>query len=165
MLESKINTYFNEHKNEILSYSLDSPNIEFEFSNHDEKHIVDIYINDKLVLKASYEIIGVYNIISSIWIWGWSLPYIEKDLVKSSNKIKKLLPILLNYECEKDKDYDTIEKYIYYCKNPSFFISYKNLDDIIKFSLFFTKKLWIIPHNLENKKIEYILLKKILQER
>jgi hypothetical protein len=162
-----IETYYKkqyDYFNKILKYS----DYEFIFSYINDKHIVDIYINKnnnkKKILKAEYEVLGCYNIISSIWTWSWALSMIEKNL--SSNS-KKILDYGIKLKNNK-KTNSEIQKNIYYLTNPSFYISDKNLLELYKLSIYITKNLWFITrkiNNIEKGIIEILLIKKILQEK
>lgn len=170
MLDIKsIESYYNIQYNNIKRLISKDKNYHFEFLYTDNnKHIVDIYDikknKKKLVLKAEYEILGCYNAICSIWTWGWAMSMVEKNLTESSRKIRNFSDKLEGSK----RITSNIEKYIYYCKNPTFYLSNKNLNEIYKLGIYATKSIWMIPRKIENMKsgiIEIILLKKILQEK
>lgn len=157
---------YRQKKNKLNNIKInDSDNYKFEFAyTNEDIHIVDIYKNDKLLIRATYEILGCYNVISSIWVWSWAISQIEKNLTENTkNKAKELHDILLNNRITKD-----IEEYLYYLTNDTFFISYKNLEKLLNFGLYMTKNKYILSHKITEKEpkiIEFILIKKITQER
>jgi len=161
-IQSEIDQYIKyQQENKKIS---DNDNYKLNFAYTDEnEHIVDVYKNDKLLLRASYEILGCYNIICSMWIWGWSLSYVEKNLVKNTKTAaKNLYKILSNGDITKDT-----EEYLYYLSNPSFFISHKNLNKLLNFGVYMTESKFVLPHKIDENKpkiIEFILIKKITQE-
>lgn len=161
-IEQKIGEYIGKHnKNEKLSIN---ENYKFTFMYINEReHIVDVYIDEKLVIRANYEVLGCYNIINSIWIWSWCISYIEDDLTENPKKsAKHEYGILSQNKITKD-----VEEYLYYLSMQSFFISYKNLKKILRLGQYMTKSLFVLPHKIDDDKpimIEFILIKKIIQE-
>lgn len=159
-MELKIDRYIKNQNVRIEN----NKNYQFKFIYTDEnEHIVDIYFREKIVLRAKYEILGCYNVINSIWIWSWAISEIEKNLAENCKyATKKYYDKLSKNKITKEK-----EEYLYYLSNPSFFISYKNLDKLLKFGTYITKSIFILPHKInENspKMIEFILIKKVIQE-
>ncbi len=43
--------------------------------------------NKKKLFSSRYEIIGMYNKMSSTWVWAWSVPYFNKNATYISKKI------------------------------------------------------------------------------
>lgn len=190
-LDNEIDLFYNKQekfiKNKLKEQTKDFGFV-FSYTDEDE-YIVDIFDDEKHskhILRATYEILGCYNINCSIWSWAWAMSFVEKNLVKQSNKIRKYADVLENGNIT-----NKIEQYWYLCRNPSFFISYKNLNTLIKLSLFISKDIWIVPRKVNemtsNKNsstneinssnpsyneispchniVEFIILKKILQEK
>jgi hypothetical protein len=50
--------------------------------------------DDNILLEASLDLIGVYNVSSNVWIWGWVFPYENNKIILSK--------YLLNYGLELD---------------------------------------------------------------
>lgn len=161
-----INIYVQDKEKYIKRFISKDKDYEFIFLYTDEdQHFVDIYDNKKHILRAMYSILGTYNIINSIWTWAWIIPYVEKNLTIDSRKIRKY-----GNELDSAKITSEIEKYIYYCKSPTFFISYKNIDELINLSLYISKGIWIMKRKIDENDhnpgiIELILIKKIIQEK
>lgn len=132
---------------------------------NDTEYIVDIYDNNnnnKHIMKATYEIYGFYNTTCSFWHWGYSNIYIEKDLYKTTKQVKNYYKdIKLKKNAQMTKQ---MEKYMYYSKNPVFYIHEKNLDDLLLFLTEHTSPKSILI-NKTNKIYEIYMLKKILQEK
>lgn len=135
-----------------------------------DDNIVEMYLDDKLKFKAEYGILGMYNIPVSVWYWSWNIAFINKKLTKNTDEIKEFA-VTLNKDYAKF-DKTEVEKLHYLVSNDNFYISGKNVDKLIKLSLYLTKAIWCFPikhHNVKEKdveridKIEYILITKILQ--
>lgn len=163
-LQKKIDKYIST-KTRILNLQ-DTDDYQFKLTyskmTSDSEHLVDIYKNNKLHLRSTYEILGCYNLISSIWIWSWNISQVERDLTIKANEIKKYSRELPDLNLI-TRD---IEEYYFYGTNPSFFISYNSLDRLLKFSEYITKSIAILPRKIDLNNpiiIEYILLKKIIQ--
>lgn len=147
-----------------------SINKDYEYVFNDNSNIVELYLNDKLKLKAEYSIIGLYNIPLSVWYWGWNIAFINKKLIKPVLQINEFGKEITNNYASFDKI--EAEELYYIVSNNNFYISSNNIEKIIKLSLYLTKAIWCFPvkYNNHNKsdigemdKIEYILITKILQ--
>lgn len=172
---SKINEYINANESAMLEKIDLSKEYKFNFPElSTDEHIVEIYgQDDKLVLKGKYSIMGIYNLESSIWVWGHDISFVDKSLVKSIKKIKDLSQDLKdNY-----KDYipEQADELYFITSNGNFYLSNENIPKVIKLGTYITNSLWAFPvkyfkdissNNKKDKniiKIEYILLEKILQ--
>lgn len=161
--------YHNKLTDEI-SKKLDlKQNYSFNFVEENNKHIVEIYIEKKLKLKAEYNIVGLYNIPLSIWYWSWNIAFLNKELFKELDKVKVFTKSLdEQYEQFDSKDAEELH---YLLANDNYYISSGNIDRLIKVILYITKGLWVFPINHNDKssgaehldRVEYILITKILQ--
>ena len=53
-----------------------------------ESNIIGLYDkNDKLLYKAKYELIGLFNHQHDLWVWGWAVPNARKNLTYSSRQV------------------------------------------------------------------------------
>lgn len=132
---------------------LNSGKINFVFT----EHIVDLYNDKKFFMRAEYEILGCYNNTTSIWIWGYALDYIDRDLTLESRKIKKHVK-------KKIPVNKTDETHMYYGLNPVFYLSKENVDNLIGMCRNIIDYVHIIPHHNTNITL-YVVIKKILQEK
>jgi hypothetical protein len=61
--------------------------------------IIEMYDSDeKKIFSSRYEIIGLYNQNTSMWIWSWSVPILNKNSIYTSKK-------LINYGIELDPEF------------------------------------------------------------
>jgi hypothetical protein len=95
-----------------------------------------VYESDKKILVGKYEILGYSN--NNKWTWASDNKYIEKYLTNISKKVQ---------ENVKDKDI---------LKNPEL---------LLKYSLYYSNKIWIIKRNINfNPNLnEYIIITDINQ--
>jgi hypothetical protein len=158
------NKYYTDQKNFMKKHlNLDKQyTFKFSIEENTNNNIVDIYLNDKLVLKAQYCFIGIYNLLNSVWYWAWNLEYINKTLSRDIKKAVKYTKrdLIDNYSKYNPEEAD--EMY-FYCANNNFFLSSENVDKLIKVALYVSKVLWIMPTGDGKEKFEYIGLTKILQ--
>lgn len=156
-LSNLIDNYYNEHKHIMSKYISENDNYNLEFTvNDDNKFIVDVYNKKKHILKSHYEILGCYNVVSSIWTFSYATN-VEKNLTKLSRKIKKYHKILKNST-------ENVDLYLFYTGNSSIFMSYKNLQDMLKFSLYVSEGTWIMSHKRETDNIvEFIIITDVIQ--
>jgi len=143
---------------ENISKKIDiTKNYDYAFNDN----IVELYLDDKLKLKAEYNVLGMYNIPMSIWYWGWNIAFVNKKLIESIKAVKE-------FENNLNKNYAKFDKVEaeelhYLVSNDNFYISGKNVDKVIKLALNLTKTVWCFPVKKESDKIQYILITKILQ--
>ncbi|AYV78265.1 MAG: hypothetical protein Edafosvirus8_15 [Edafosvirus sp.] len=164
---NKIESNF-RNKEEIIKKKInidENINYTFEFSrslNNDA--IIDIYLNNKHILKILYEIIGIYNLQNSVWYWSWNSSLIERDLMKKTKKIKKFGKYIKNNLNEFDPK--EAEEIYYYVSNGNFFINQENVLKIIQLSLYLSDSIWFLSkkdNDESPQKIEYYFIKKIIQ--
>lgn len=169
-----VNNNFNNLKNKISKkIDLDN-NYEFIFKQENNIDIVEILLDEKLKIKAEYNILGLYNIPLSIWYWGWNISFINKKLTNKLEKVRKFKNILEeNYV---NFDSKTAEEIYYLLSNGNFYISSINIDKLIKLALYLSESIWYFPVKYINSetqktyidlmdKTEYIIITKILQYR
>ena len=173
-LDESIEKYFNDKQKEISKKIDPNKNYIYRLQQDDSGNFyIELYDNDKLVLKAEYELIGIYNMFNSIWYWAHNIQFINRHLAKESKKIKEFSKELKdNYE-----KYDPIEAdtYYYISKNGNFYTSSDNVIKMIKLMLYVCKGLWYIPvcagkdnvtctinkNKSSIKRMEYLIIKKI----
>lgn len=162
-----------EHYNKLskeMNHKIEmNQDYEFNFIEDNGKHIIEVYSDKKLKLKAEYNVIGLYNIPFSMWYWSWNIAFLNKDLYEELNKIKQ-------FNDKLNKDYDQFDpkeadELHYLLSNDNYYISSGSIEKLMKVVLYITNGLWIFPINHTNAqnvseqldRIEYILITKILQ--
>jgi hypothetical protein len=165
----KIDTFFKNAKTDIQKKLDITKEYNYNFIEENGNHVVEIRHDNKLKLKAEYNIIGIYNIALSFWYWGWSLPFINKKLLDETKKIQ-----LLSKKLDKEKNFnkfnpEELEELYFTTSNNSFYCSSENIDRIIRLSMYITNALWYFPvkHTEENttqmEVVQYIIITKVLQ--
>lgn len=57
-------------------------------NNDVTKRSISLYDKDeKEILTAEYEVIGFYFNLERLWVWGWAIPRLHKNTIKTSRKI------------------------------------------------------------------------------
>ncbi len=171
-LSGEINEYYQKQKEKISKKYNPDKQYTYKFKNN----IIELYNNSELIMKAEYELIGIYNIFNSIWYWAYNIEAVDRSLTKESEKIKDFAKTLLT----DIKNYDKVEAeyYRFLSNNPNFYISSNKILKLVKLMLYVTKGEWYIPicegkdnvtctNNKINKndtvkRIEYIMIKKII---
>lgn len=153
--KNEIEKYFKSSKSKFKDYIKDNKEIKYEYT----KNILNIS-NNKFNLKTEYNIIGYYNPIDSIFIWGWANPFVEKDVtVNIKDSIKESIS-------KKKIDKDYTELFLYFVNNATFYIKEENLDMLLKLVLYVDKGQWLVGVKNEDKSpllIEFVLIKNIIQ--
>ncbi len=161
---TKIDNYFKTIKDDMQKNLDIVKEYNYNFITENNVNIVEIISNGKIILRAEYCIIGLYNIGLSVWYWGWGLDFINRKFLDKLQVIKEFPKIL-----EKDdKNFNNLEleELHFITSNNNFYCSSQNLDRIIRFALYMLKAIWYFPVKYSDNqmdKIEYIALTKILQ--
>lgn len=170
---TKIDTFFKNAKNDIEKKLDIEQEYSYNFTQEDDRHIVEISHNNKLKLKAEYNTIGIYNIPLSFWYWSWSLPFVNTKLTDKVEKIK-----LFPKKLENEKDFnkfspEELEELHFITSNNNFYLSSQNVNRIIRFAMYATNSLWYFPVKHSEKKseknnnqmeiVEYIIITKVIQ--
>lgn len=112
---------------------------------------LELHYDNNIVVKGTYEVIGIYSVSSSIWTWGYAA-YIEKDMTKLSQEIKVY------------HDRKMTEEEMFYVDNSSFFLSYQSLNSLFKFiKKVSNKKILIVSRIINRNIIEYLVVDNINQ--
>jgi hypothetical protein len=77
-----VDKLYEENKNvfeELYSYA------KYKFS--DDKKITFYNNNNDKIVEYNYEVLGKYNYNENVWVWGWSIPYLNKEKINISKNI------------------------------------------------------------------------------
>lgn len=89
-------------------------------------NIIEFNSNNKLLLKATYDSIGLYSTINSCWYWAYAIPFSDKSIIEKSKQVIKFgEDIIKNFDKFNPKQVDI---YHYYCSNQMFYAN----QDIVK---------------------------------
>jgi hypothetical protein len=162
---SKINKYYKTQQqkiNKIININLIN---KINFSkDRNNLNIIELYDN-KVYLKAIYEIVGIYNYDNFTWYWSYYSPFINATISHISlniknNKYDTIFDKLFNNKEFNNKD---IQKYKKYISQPYFIIDKNELYKLMIFILYISKQYFIFPIEIKKSKNEFIIIKNILQ--
>ena len=126
-----------------------------KFMNGDVKfnkdNTVIISNKDGRSVKAEYKLIGIYDMVSSVFYWGYCL---NVNRTKT-NFLKKII----------DYPSGAIIMSYYYTKNPLFILDHKKLEDVIKLALYITNYDKYTLINIDERRIECLAIDNILQNK
>ena len=171
----KVDNYFKNIKDDIQKKLDITKEYQYNFVEENGLNIIEISIDNKIKLRAEYNIIGLYNIPLSIWYWGYSLEFVNRKLLDKLQIIKEFSKKLEINDKNNNGEFKPVEleELYFITSNNNFYCSSQNIDKIIKIVLYLTKGIWFIPvkhsdkmiGNINNQmdRIEYILINKILQ--
>jgi len=162
----KVIDYYNDSKKnikKILNFSKN--NYKYDFITLNNIDIIEIKLNNKIIMKAEYDIIGIYNTDINMFYYGYILDHINKKLIKNSSNIKNLKKQILNDTDQFSKD--EIDDLYFYSSNSHFFIEPDKVPFIIKLMMFINSNKWFIsihhPNNNNTKTYnEFLAIRKIL---
>lgn len=111
--------------------------------NQNEK-VIGIYVDDKKMLSSKYEVLGIYDNNTNLFIWGSHIKPSNanenirvKDIKEYSTKLKSMI---LN---TKFSDVGYMEKMLYYLSENIIYIMKENIIELIMLTTFVSKKLVI----------------------
>ncbi|MBA42458.1 MAG: hypothetical protein CMF62_00425 [Magnetococcales bacterium] len=154
------------YQNKKKQFNKLNPKINYSFkfvTDTDKNRILVVSHNDKIVMKAEYDLIGIYNKDLNLWHYGYAIDYVDKKSTLKSKNIKKLqIDVEENYN-----NYDAIESETlhFYSSNPHLFTDSDNIPLIIKIMMFIMDSIWYISINYnknESNLVEYISIRKII---
>ncbi len=138
--------------------------------------IIILFDNSQSILRAEYELAGIYNPTNMIWYWGWNTDYHNRALTKTSEVTKQFAEYLRQHNTIK---YSEAEDLYFRVNNGNLYT--EDLLKMAKLSLYLTDSHWIIPIIRDNDriitfqgdlsavpkdgKIEILLIKRILQRK
>lgn len=177
-----VDKYYSDQMDIIGKYIDLNKEYKFEFTvDNTNNDIVELYYDNKLILKAKYCFIGVYNLINSVWFWAWNIDMLNKKLGQKSKIIKNLKKDLINnYNNYLSTEADEL---YFYSSNGNFYVSHENVIKLTKMMIYLAKGLWFftICHNKNSnisgnciyeknadetetiRRLEYIMITEILQ--
>lgn len=177
----KVEKTFNKKKESILDkYNPDKKyKYRFYIDNSGEHTVELVDSNGKTIIKALYDIAGLYNVVNSTWYWGWGVDIVDKKLVKNSYKVKEFSKFIKNnYSSFNPVEADNL---YFRTSSSSFYTSLPLVTELVKLALHLTDSIWFIAvcdgkdnttfiyNKNETSKlgsikiIKYILIKKIVQ--
>lgn len=164
MLSERINNYYDKQKQQyaMLSDATYTVNI----YKHDDKDIVDVYKQNKKIVRGYYDLIGYYNTNTNIFVWAYANPFVEKDMTKKVASLKDKKEMLMKVESITD---ELRELYLYFISNSSMYISKENLQQLLKFVLYYMNGHWIVERkNADStvnsgQQLEFLLINEISQ--
>ena len=128
-----------------LNLTNDASKIKYQFFNDETLHDKLIFTDEhNNKTEFIYEYIGKYLIDYNTWIWGWSIPEIEK---KSSNLAKRVLNYGINMPIEGNLDMTMIKIALI---NSRIVTSSKEVEILCGVFLYFTKVPYIYMYVVDN---------------
>lgn len=173
----EIDKFYKEKENSMQKKYNTSKNYMIKFEkNHQDQNYIYLFDKDKLILKAEYKLLGIYNLITFIWYWGFDITFVDKNLVDFQDDIHQFSEKLI----EEYKKYDKKEADVlhYITSNRNFFVSPKNLKTVVNLGFKIVNGEFVFPvcygsegdacvYSEEQegellKRLEYIVITKIV---
>lgn len=131
--------------------SISSKNYKIKEKSHDDENIIELFDDNKKILSGKYEILGIFDSSTNIFMWGDSInpsyksEYVDvKNIKKKSGKLKQYI---IN---KKFSDVDFIEKLIYYLSNDILYISQDNINDLLTLCTCMSEKIIVMNNTNTN---------------
>lgn len=157
-------SFANLVKNDFLKYTETVRVILNEYKNYkivpyvteyDEK-IMDIFDDDKKILSSHFELVGTYDINTSLFFWSSGFELLPKS--KIFTKLKEFKKQLEEYIVEKSyNDLKYIEQLYYYIDKSIILLSKENLDILSQIMIYVTKYIGVVWETVNDKQLLYVL--------
>jgi hypothetical protein len=135
------------------------PNIKIKAVIIDVKNnvkLLSLLINNKKILSGKYNVYGIYQPSTKLWIWGSSIANIDQKTIKNINRIKTF-----NHLFENSSDKRILFYYQLLTQDTLFIKDTNMLDWINELLLYFSNDMYYFnPYN-EEMDIEFISLSSI----
>lgn len=155
-----LSVYYKEIKK---SYNM-SDQYTIEIKKNPNGQVLNVYTQEKKILSSRYELLGIYDESTNLFVWGSSLTPSDKNNTLKVKNIKdystKLKSLIIT---KKFSDIDFQERSLYYLSENIFYITNENIQDFILLCIFVSKKLVLIKRNLGTHLISFYLITDVLQ--
>ena len=143
-MQKKVQEYYQKRKDEIVEIMDPDKSYKYKFDRDaNQNPVVDLLdTTGKSVLKAKYNVIGIYNVISSIWFWSWNVDFIDKKLVKVDGLVKDFSKKLKTDFDKFDPKY--AESMYFYMSNGNFYMTSENVPKLVKTVLKLSNGKWFL---------------------
>jgi hypothetical protein len=132
-------------------------------SPNQEEKIIEIYNDEKKIISTKYELLGIYDESTNLFLWGNSLVPSDKtesirvrDILEYSKKIKALI---LN---KKFTDIGFLEKMLYYLSSPIIYVLKENISQLIMLCVFISKKIILMRRDANTNIVTFYLIVDVL---
>jgi hypothetical protein len=141
----------------------------YKINKHNNKSILNL-VSDDSIINAKYQFFGSAKEVGDkeyIFNWSYNSQLSSSEMHLEAKKIKESKnDIEQKIIKKKYNDIEYMEKILYYVSSPMFFIYEKNIDDLIKFGVYYTKSPGIVSEIINNgtrNEIKYYLLTDIVR--
>ena len=158
-LEKKIKKFNIKKNNEITKILNINKTYNIDFSSNNKQKLIELYNDKELILKGEYNFFGIIQLSTNLWIWGTSLPGMNKKDIININKLKSL-----NYLFE---SIDTPKAQFYYqllSEDVLYIKSKKQIKWINYLLLYLSNDIYYFNPINSNSNIQFITLKNIIEK-
>lgn len=141
----KVSDYYDDREDEMKkSYDISRKYEHKLTKDKNDRNILELFDSDKKsVHRGEYEIIGIYDLTTSVWYWGWNIDLVDRTLVKSIDAVKEITnEVKKNHSKYESREADYLH---FISSNGNFFTIPDRLQGIIKVAMFETKAKWYVP--------------------
>jgi hypothetical protein len=146
-----------------LYNNIDSQQYTIRLGENPNENVAEIYNNDKKIMSSKYELLGIYDETTNLFVWGSSIIPANKndtlrvrDIREYSSKIKSFI---LN---KKFSDVGFLERLLYYLSENIVYIIRENISDLTMLCVFVSKKFVVFKSNANTNVTSIYLLTDVL---
>lgn len=156
-----LSVYYKEAQQ--LHNNIDTQQYTIRFGENLNEQVIDIYNKDKKIMASKYELLGIYDESTNLFIWGSSINPSNINLTLQVKNIRnydfKIKSLILN---KKFNDIGYIERLLYYLSENIIYILKENIYDFIMLCVFISKKFVVIKRDFNTNIVSMYLLTDVL---
>lgn len=127
------------------------------------EQVLDIYTNDKKITSSKYELLGIYDESTNLFVWGSSLNPSDSNQYLTVKNIKNYLSKIKSFIINKKfNDVGYMEKMLYYLSENIIYLLKENINDFKMLCSYISKKIIVFKKDSNSNLISMFLLTDIL---
>ena len=140
---NKVQNYYEKQQREYSKkFDLSKSYASKTYVDNNGNHIIELIHDNKVKLKAEYELIGMYNITNSMWYWGWAIDLADKNLIKTSRKMRDF-PDFIKRNMDKFSPKES-EDLFFKTDMANYYTDTNEIDKLIKVVLYYLNAGWYL---------------------
>ena len=146
-----------------LHNNIDTQQYTIRPNENPNEQLIDVYNKEKKIMSSKYELLGIYDNTTNLFIWGSTMNPSNKnntlrvkDIREYSSKLKSLI---IN---KKFSDIGYIEMLLYYLTENIIYVLSDHIYDLVMLCVFVSKKFILLKRDANTNTASFYLLTDVL---